>query len=306
MLAAAVVVAAQETPEPTTELTPFPVYPLCDRAFAKVAADAEAASPSPSSGPSPGRSPLPSPSLAPSAGDDPNALPHGPVQPLDQAIRSCSSIEEFVAAAARYPASLGGLDAMQFVLDRCSDKDAGLAGYATCSSLERALATPTPRPTPSPSPEATISPSDRRKSGWNARTAQVAERYLESARQAYSVDLPHYSAYLRYYDWTAPQLTAAERKAVRAQGDLLRDRAVAVIRRHRKVMDRDDPARCFRDAYEADRRIAKRWIRQLETGVYGGTETAPGRAASETYDKLDQATADFIERRVTEFFDDCR
>ena len=93
---------------------------------------------------------------------------------------------------------------------------------------------------------------------------------------------------------------------MRKEGNVLRNRAVAVLRQHKRFMNRNAPARCFRDAYAADRRIANRWIAQLQTGYYGSPHTAAGRAINAKYDRLDRATDNFSYRLANRFFNDCR
>jgi len=120
------------------------------------------------------------------------------------------------------------------------------------------------------------------------------------------VNLPYYIGYLRHYDWTAPWLSRGERAAMRAEGNWLRDHAVTAIRKHKRFMKRHDPARCFSDAYAADRRIANSWLKQLLTGYYGSPDTATGRAINFKYDRLDRATDAFTGRLAHRYFNDCR
>jgi len=93
---------------------------------------------------------------------------------------------------------------------------------------------------------------------------------------------------------------------MRAEGNMLRDRALAVLQKHKRFMNRNAPSSCFRDAYAADRRIANRWIKQLKTGRYGSPGTASGRAINYEYDKLDRATDTFTSRLSRRYFKDCR
>jgi predicted secreted Zn-dependent protease len=151
LVVAATIVSAQDRIEPT----PYPVYPLCDMAFANAAEAAVAAGGAPLE---PAASPpVPSAvtSSAPKVGPNPQAVMASPF--LDEAIRTCSGIEEFAAAAALHPAALGDTDPLAFLLVRCADPSTDLERYATCASLERTLATPVPTaaPTPTATPAAT-------------------------------------------------------------------------------------------------------------------------------------------------------
>ena len=148
LVVAAPGVSAQDAVEPTTS----PVYPLCDMAFADAAEAAVAAGGAPLEPVATSPDPSAVLSDAPDAGPSPQAVMPSPI--LDEAIRSCSSIAEFAAAAALHPAALGDVDPLAFLLLRCADTSTDLEGYATCASLERALATsmPTAGPVPTATP----------------------------------------------------------------------------------------------------------------------------------------------------------
>lgn len=81
--------------------------------------------------------------------DTPTELP---ADWLDRAIRSCASLDDWLAAATLFPDALDGLDPIEFVTERCRDTSLGLEAYATCHSLEIALATPMPVETHGPEP----------------------------------------------------------------------------------------------------------------------------------------------------------
>ena len=57
------------------------------------------------------------------------------VTDLDPAIAACSSLDEFAAIAARYPAALDGADAAEFVTNRCL-YEASLVDTAICKGLK--------------------------------------------------------------------------------------------------------------------------------------------------------------------------
>lgn len=138
---AATVVVGQDAVQPS----PQPVNPICDIAFSRV--DRQAAS---SPGPTDAAA-----SPAPSA--NPEAVLEGTF--LDDAIRMCSGVEDFVGGASLHPEVLGEIDPLVFLAARCTDPMADLGRYATCGSLERALATPTPTLDPTPSPGPTPKPT---------------------------------------------------------------------------------------------------------------------------------------------------
>lgn len=126
----------QSEPSPS----PTPINPICDFAFRQALADLQT-----TPDPVPDASGTPGPDLAATE-------PTVEVSILDQAIRSCASLDEFIAAASMYPEMLGDTDPQVFLAGRCWDSSAGLDAYATCQSFERAIATPSPSPSPSPTP----------------------------------------------------------------------------------------------------------------------------------------------------------
>ncbi len=66
------------------------------------------------------------------------------VTDLDPAVMACGSLSEFAAAAAKYPNTLDGADAMEFVTDRCAHEPS-LSRAAICEAIS-AAATPPPWP----------------------------------------------------------------------------------------------------------------------------------------------------------------
>jgi predicted secreted Zn-dependent protease len=149
------VVAQEASPSaaPTASATPAPqANPVCVQAFASAAALAAAT-------PAPGATPLPTP--APDR--------------LDAAIRSCSSLEDWVIGSFMHPGALMIDEPLEFLVDRCTDPTTGLDAYATCNSLATAMATPTPAPTPSPTPAPTPKPTATPTAtpGGQQSTAQV-------------------------------------------------------------------------------------------------------------------------------------
>src|SRR5262245_23916761 len=58
-----------------------------------------------------------------------------PPDRLDETIRACASLEDWLAGARAYPDATGGVDPRTFVARRCRDGAARLARYATCRDL---------------------------------------------------------------------------------------------------------------------------------------------------------------------------
>jgi predicted secreted Zn-dependent protease len=136
-----------------------PVSPICVLAFEEALGPA----PSPSTPLDAPPSPLPSAVPSPSGSALPVATPSLPDPAiLDDAIRSCASVEEWGSVAASYPDLFAGADPRAFLAQRCADPALGLDAYATCASLAIALASPSPAPTsePDPSPAPTDGPDD--------------------------------------------------------------------------------------------------------------------------------------------------
>ena len=140
---------ASPSPVPSAAATPGLVAnPICAQAFAMAGALVAASLPSDAS-PTAGASPLPGASAAPEL----------PVDRLDAAIRSCASLQDWFIASQLHPEAVQATDPMALLLARCTDPTTGLDAYATCRSLEVAMATPAPTPTPSPTPEPTPQPT---------------------------------------------------------------------------------------------------------------------------------------------------
>jgi hypothetical protein len=242
LILTAAVVSAQDAVEPT----PHPVYPLCDAAFSRAAIGVSA---------SPGPSPALEPALEPAPSASPQPVPDMSI--LDDALRTCSSLDEFLAGAALYPEVLGEADVVVFVAARCGDPDAGLAQYATCASLQRALATPEPTPTPAvtPSPVPTPRPT------MEPRRVRLAEAHRASMTQTYKVDVPRSMRALKSYDCTGT--TRRECDAYAREAAVWVRVAKNSLGRHLAFMRQNPAAPCFEDAYRRDRSAARTLLREF-------------------------------------------
>jgi len=287
LIFAAAVVSAQDAVEPT----PHPVYPLCDAAFSAAAREVTA-----SLDPSPDPSPETSPALEPSPSASPRSVLEMPI--LDNALRTCSSLEEFLAGAALYPEVLGGTDALVFAAARCGDAAAGLAQYAACASLVRALATPEPTPTPvvTPSPEPTPGPT------LTPRRVKMAEAHRASMTQTYRVDVPRSIRALRSYDCSGIKGRECEARAREAAGWV--KLAKKSLQRHLSFMRQHPAASCFQDAYRRDRSAALTLLREFSgwrIGDPGGVRYRNQRMAI-VYSGTLRTYVD----RYASYFRDCR
>ena len=72
---------------------------------------------------------------------------------LDGTIRACGSLIEWTVGALQHPGAAGEAEPIGLLYDRCSQPDSGLDAYATCRSLQAALASPQPDTT---EPQGTI------------------------------------------------------------------------------------------------------------------------------------------------------
>jgi predicted secreted Zn-dependent protease len=124
-LPAAILMAITGCGAAATPLTPASVGGLCEQSFIDAAA------------------------IPPNAASDTD---------LDQAIRSCATIAQWMRYSQVHPGGLHEADALAFLGDRCSDPAAGLERYAMCMGLGIALATPSPTPEPTPTPRPTRKP----------------------------------------------------------------------------------------------------------------------------------------------------
>jgi hypothetical protein len=291
LLFAAAVVSGQDLAPPSS----VPVNPICEWAFdqaaARVLADEGTTDPG----------------TAPNASADPGAVPGPAGTDLDDAVRMCASVDDWDAGAALHPEGLRGADPREFLADRCADPAAGFEVYSTCVSLVHALATPAPTPVPTatPTPAPTLEPEAKStprptpppasRSDWNPATVRTARQYMNSVRRLHVDNLPEHVWYLR----------DAEKAALRRDAEEIRSSAVALIKAHLGFMSSHPPARCFRDAYVADRRLLQRWLTHLDTRGQRSADAPAGRRLDSRLDELDRATDAFI-AELGGYFRDCR
>ena len=282
----ATVVNGQDAASPS----PRPVNPVCDWAFTQ-AMRRVLVSPAPVV-------PIvtPEPSASPGPIDD-GLIDSGPIVDrafLDDAVRLCAGVEDWEAAAALHPEALGATDPLEFLAERCADPTAGLGVYATCVSLTRALATPPPTPVPSPTASPSAVPSSSAgQSAWTPEARAKAREYRQLSRRLYRGSLPNqllkYSLErLRASGASAEQRAAARRRAAEYLADARQD-----VRTHQRYMARVPALRCYRDAYTADRALARRSLATLRSGQL------------DDWGRLRKSYARFVQR-LDGFFDDCR
>ena len=177
-----------------------------------------------------------------------------------------------------------------------------------------ALATPTPRPaTPRPAtPTQGTSggggsgggPSGG--SGWTAAAYQTAIAWENSVSQAYVVTVPSNATDLAYFSCCAPGTTTEERNAAAQEALVYLNAAKGAVSTHLTWMTSHPAATCFKDAYAADRTMAKAWLSWLNSWQLAGGENTPeGRAQIQTYNAVSAQNSAFI-AAISGYFNDCR
>ncbi len=282
----ATVVNGQDAASPS----PLPVNPVCDWAFSQAVRRAQV-SPAPAA-----------PIVTPGPSASPGLVDGGPIESglivirafLDDAVRLCAGVADWEAAAALHPEALGSTDPLEFLAERCADPTAGLEVYATCVSLTRALATPPPTPVPSLMPSLSPAPSSSAgQSAWTAEARANAREYRQLSRHLYRGTLPNqllkYSLErLEASGASAGTRAAARRRAAGYLADARQD-----VRAHQRYLTRVPALLCYRDAYAADRALARRSLVTLRSGQL------------DDWGHLRRAYAQFGQR-LNSFFDDCR
>jgi hypothetical protein len=312
LLIAAAVVSGQASPEPTSEFTPEPttrpVYPVCDLAFSVAAQRVRASLVATLANPAATDGDLePTPSASPAA--------RGASTFLDDAVRRCAGVEEFVAASALYPEVLRDTDPISFLMERCEDPLQGLDQYATCASLVRALATPSPSPTPSPTPTATPEPQatarpdktgsrakkrSKQKSDWTRAAAQTLQAYNDSAYGAYVYKL--YRPINRLRNMDCASVSDQRCLVLQEDGKAIVRKARSAVMKHLAFMRTHSPARCFKDAYAQDRAVANKLLSSLDE--WRARPPATMRARSQRIGAAHAATLDHV-KNVTRYTRDC-
>ena len=80
---------------------------------------------------------------------------------LDQAIKSCRTLDQWVAAVQAYGGNAVAPDASTYLAARCTEPSSGVSGYMLCGLYAQSLITPAPAPTHKPKhkPKKTAKPS---------------------------------------------------------------------------------------------------------------------------------------------------
>lgn len=166
------------------------------------------------------------------------------------------------------------------------------------------LSSPTPRPTAKP--RATPRPTGRPAtgssgSGWTEAAYNTAVVYQASAVQTYTEAVPGYIARLMSMERGG---SPDENTALSNEADVLAKLARDSINGHLAFMRSHPAARCFRDAYAADRKLATAYLQYVQPGGFpqsGPTLRMTERRLSDT-----EAQAQAFFSRFSSYFADCR
>ncbi len=161
---------------------------------------------------------------------------------------------------------------------------------------------PTPRRTATPRPTAgAVTGGGSGSGGWDQAAHATAVAYQQSAIEVYAVDLPGRTNELAYWTCGLPDECAAGREYLTA-ADI--NPATAALKAHIAFMKSHPAARCFRDAYAADRSIANGYLTWLAGWkILNGTESSDGRGQIMALDDLDGRADAFL---ATDWYRDCR
>lgn len=188
---------------------------------------------------------------------------------------------------------------------------ADLVALAIPASALEPLPTPLPTPTAPPTPPArpTLVPTPppaAAGSGWTKAAYDAAVAYQKSAWATYAVSIPKYAWLLAYWSGCVPGVTEEECAAARKDGGATVKAVRAVINSHLSYLKKHPAARCYQDAYAADRSLAARYLAWLSHwGPYGGEATPEGTAQLKARVAIDAKATAFLSG-FSAYFTNCR
>lgn len=252
---------------------------------------------------------------------------------LDDAVKACSSLDDWLAAWEPYPEIYPDGLAVDIAVVHCMVPE--LSGYSLCQTM----GTPTVALTFEPQiqapagPQVAIDPAyqeywaektareraerkkerkDQRKLEQRRKQAELERkeaerkrvarqraerslgRYGTSALNTYSRDVR--SAVQRMYsaNMAVTGFTREERQARHSAMDKIRIPAVSSINKHLTYMASNPARGCPGDLYRVDRALANQWLGLLVRGNYPSTLTGEGRSVRLEYDAALKRTNTFL------------
>jgi hypothetical protein len=190
-----------------------------------------------------------------------------------------------------------------------ADKPVGsLAPLPTPAPTPRPTARPTPRPTARPTPRPTARPAagtgGSSSSGWTQAAYNTAAAWQQSATKTYLGSL-RTSLMDAAYVGCPPGITPEECTARREAAALDLTPAKRLLTDHLSWMKGHPAARCFLDAYAADRSVANAYLAWIANwGPMGGDLTGQGRAQITALQEVN-SKADSFFSHMGGYFSDC-
>ena len=164
----------------------------------------------------------------------------------------------------------------------------------------------TQRPSPTSRPRITSTGSGGTSgSGWTQAAYETAVAWQSSASATYLGTLRSTLWSLAYMDSCGPGRTPAECAAGRAEGAVELAPAKTLLALHLSWMNKHPAARCFQDAYAADRAVASAYGAWIAGWWPSGDYTPGGRAQLLDLENID-VKADTFFSITAAYFSDCR
>lgn len=181
--------------------------------------------------------------------------------------------------------------------------DVGADAAAPLGSLPPLETKPSPRPTSGSAGGGSTTGGGSTAGGWTVTAYNTAVAWRDQVWSTYSTTPTLWS--LAYDGGCGPGQTPEECNAAREDGEAQMAPIKSALTKHLAWMDKHPAATCFRDAYAADRRIAKAYLDWIANwGPYGGEGTGQGRAQIYALADAD-ALADAFFSKTSAYFSDC-
>lgn len=203
------------------------------------------------------------------------------------------------------PALVALLEAGQAAAEPNEIFDVVLADAGALAPIGRLTPLPTTSPRPTARPAVTPMPasSTPRTAGWSERDYRTAVAYADSVettyRQVYSTALDLWGLAIYVPGFTREEIDAHEQTA-----RMIRSPGVKALNRHLAFMANNAAPACLRDAYGADKPIARAWVMAFESYNYPNESTPEGRAALYDWQDLLDRT-DALLSSQNRYFKDC-